>query len=272
MRRISPGNFSRVLPLLQQSDIRSHLALAHTVLEGRQEGQIFVDDEVRPRTALICPRNGFYFLLGDPGTGCFERFVPELLAGHLVDKCAVYATSIAWTERLDSVFSQRVSRTGFEFSALPVLPPSASGRMPPGLVLERMTPRVVAQWGSGLDPWVIEIWGGPERLCAEASGFCIRAEGGMVSFATACAIGGGEAEVEVGTAPEYRGRGLAGRACRAFMEECLTRGLRPAWSCSAGHQASTALARKLGFVESEAIWGYPLEPTLRFHGGVWGPA
>jgi RimJ/RimL family protein N-acetyltransferase len=98
------------------------------------------------------------------------------------------------------------------------------------------------------------------------------ADDGIVSFATACAIGRGEAEVEVGTAPEYRGRGLAERACRAFIEECLARGLHPAWSCTAGHVASTALARKLGFVESEEIWGYLLEPTLRFCGGVWGPA
>jgi RimJ/RimL family protein N-acetyltransferase len=272
MKPLPAADFAKVVPLIEQAEIRSHLALAHTLLEGRQEGQIFVDDCDRPRTALVWPRNGFCFLFGEVEADGFERFLPELLARHLVDKCAVYATSAAWRERLDRLFTQRVSRSGFEFHALPASQPEASEPMPLGIALQRMTPSVLAKWGRGLDPWVIEIWGGPERLAAEAPGFCLLAGDRIISFATACAIGGGEAEVEVGTAPEFRGQGLAERVCRAFIEECLARGLRPAWSSSTGNTPSEALARKLGFVKTEEVHGYPLEATLRCEDGVWRSA
>jgi RimJ/RimL family protein N-acetyltransferase len=82
-------------------------------------------------------------------------------------------------------------------------------------------------------------------------------EGRMASFCAACAIGGGEAEVEIATVPRFRRMGLA-TAARAFMAECRRRGLRPTWSCDVNNAASAALGRTLGFVEIEVIQGYPL--------------
>ena len=259
MKPLPSTDLARVLPLLQGVEIRSHLALAHAVLEGRQEGTIFVDDIACPQTALLCPRNGFFFPFGNAETGALDRFVPDLLAHHLVDKPLILATSAAWQGKLDSLFTVRGSRVGYDFPGRRVPLPDWRERVPPGLALERMTAAVVARWSEGIDPWVIQIWGGAEAFEARCFGCCLLAGGSIVSFATACGIGGGEAEVEVGTVPPYRGRGLAALACSAFIEECLTRGLAPAWSCEAGNAPSAALARKLGFREAEEVPVFPLE-------------
>jgi RimJ/RimL family protein N-acetyltransferase len=258
VKLLASSETSRVLPLVAAVEIRSHLALAHAVLEGRQEGVAFVDDPARLRTALLCPRNGFFFPLGDPKTGAVDRFLPDLLAHHLVDKPLLIATSAAWQRKLDSLFAASALRTGYEYQRVAL--PDWRERVSPGLTMERMTAPVVARWNEGIDPWVIEIWGGAEAFEARCFGFCLLARGRIVSFATACGIGGGEAEVEVGTMPEYRGRGLAALACSAFIEECLARGLTPAWSSAAGNAPSAALARKLGFREMEEVTVYPLAP------------
>ena len=66
--------------------------------------------------------------------------------------------------------------------------------MPDGLALEPMTARVVACWSEGIDPWVIQIWGGAEEFEARCFGYCLLVEGRIVSGA-----GTGTALVETET-------------------------------------------------------------------------
>jgi RimJ/RimL family protein N-acetyltransferase len=263
--------YPAVLPFVRQSEAKSHMALVHTLLEGRQRGIIFVDRVARPETVLVCPVSGFCFLFGDVRRGCFERFLPRLLAEHLPDQAAVFATSAAWRETLDGLLIRKITRIGFEFHPAATNSPVAAEPLPSGFALEPLDATVMEKWSRGIDPWVIRIWGGPESFAASVFGMAVMTEGRIVSFCTACAIGGGEAEAEVGTVPELRGRGLATRAARAFIAQCREHGLRPAWNCVAGNAASAALARRLGFVELEELPGYLLDRGYTLANGRWGP-
>jgi RimJ/RimL family protein N-acetyltransferase len=265
------SEYPAILPFVPQSEAKSHMALVHAVLEGRQRGAVFVDRVARPETVFVCPVSGFCFLFGEARSGCFERFLPQLLAEHLPDQAAVFATSAAWRETLDGLLIRKITRIGFEFHPSAPVSPVAAEPIPPGFALEPMDATVMEKWSPGIDPWVIRIWGGPESFAANVFGTAVVTEGRIVSFCTACAIGGGEAEAEVGTVPELRGRGLATRAARAFIAQCRERGLRPAWNCVAGNAPSAALARRLGFVELEELHGYPLERSYRLEDGLWGP-
>src|SRR5947209_5655171 len=115
MQRVPPQEYRNALPLIQEGEIRTHLSCVFTLVEGRQDGQIFVDDPEHPRTVLVCPNSGFWFLFGDPANDGFRQFLPELVVEHLVDKCAVFATSAAWRQALDQLLGPSISRTGFEF-------------------------------------------------------------------------------------------------------------------------------------------------------------
>jgi hypothetical protein len=55
--------------------------------------------------------------------------------------------------------------------------------------------------------------------------------------------------VDIFTEEACRGRGLAAITACAFIEECLTRGLTPAWACWPYREGSYKLAKKLGFEE-----------------------
>jgi RimJ/RimL family protein N-acetyltransferase len=272
MIQLPPRQYPGVLPFVHASEARSHMSLVHTVLEGRQGGRIFVDDLAAPATVFVCPDSGFCFLFGEARSGCFERFLPQLLTEDLPDKSAVFATSRAWRGTLDRLLLLKVMRIGFEFQPSAPITTQPEPQAPPGCTLEPMDASVVEKWSPGIDPWVIRIWGGAEEFAARAFGTAVVREGRIVSFCTTCAIGGGEAEAEVGTVPDWRGRGLATRAARAFLAQCHERGLRPAWNCVAGNAPSLALARKLGFVELEELHGYPLERSFTLTNGRWGPA
>jgi GNAT superfamily N-acetyltransferase len=112
--------------------------------------------------------------------------------------------------------------------------------------------------GFGIDPWFIRVAGGPEAYAADGLGLALMDGDQIVSLCGVCGLGGGEAEMEVGTVLSYRGRGLAPIVCAAFMDQAKSRGILPAYTCSSDNPASRAVARKLGFVQNEEIYGYRL--------------
>jgi RimJ/RimL family protein N-acetyltransferase len=57
-------------------------------------------------------------------------------------------------------------------------------------------------------------------------------------------------DVSVDTLPDYRGRGLAGRAARAMIRHMRQHGKAPVWGALESNGASLSVARQLGFAEA----------------------
>lgn len=238
----------RARALLEGVEIRSHLALAYALVEGRQGGIIFVDRVRRPRRAIYCGDSGFWFVAGEPDRSFLEEFVLPPI--EVVT--ALYATSRGWAGILDSLYGEPVRRRGFTSEGAR----ARHTELPEGFALLPLDARLAARFSEGVDPWVLGVWGGVARFARESFGYGVVHDGEVVSIGTSCAIGGGEAEMEVGTDPRFRQMGLALAACSAFIDESRRRGLEPAWSCAEANVASAKLAAKLGFREIELIRGY----------------
>ncbi|MFN8470828.1 MAG: GNAT family N-acetyltransferase [Anaerolineae bacterium] len=261
MHLLTPPDYERVSPVLTRRETESHMALVYAVLEGTMPGKVFVDDASEIRTLLVCNLTGFWFVFGEP-TPAFFDFVPELMDVHLNDEpTALFATSRAWETALDAHFSRKITRLGFHFSPRADAPPlDYRSRVPEAFRLVALDPTLAARLGAdGMDPWIVRSWGGPQAFGSRVFGFALVDGARLLSFCTACGIGGGEAEIEIGTAPEFEGRGLATIVGAAFVEDALSRGLTPAWTCDSRNLGSLAVARKLGFVPSEAMAGYTLQ-------------
>ncbi len=56
-------------------------------------------------------------------------------------------------------------------------------------------------------------------------------------------------EIEIGTRPEYRRKGLATIVASALIIDCLDRGIYPSWDVA--NTESVALAQKLGYIMEE---------------------
>jgi hypothetical protein len=249
-----PGSFVRVRPLVPSSDAAGHMAFVHALLDQTMPGRMFVDDVEGPRSAVACSDSGFWFALGEPRGDLLRESLDALKSALPASPASLYATTPAWQVALDPLFWLRVSRNEYHFIALP----SQAPPLPIGFSLVPLDARIARLFAGSVDPWVIDIWGGPERFAERVFGWAMMRGDQLASFCTACALGGGEAEVEIGTNPEFRRLGLAEAAGYAFARTALERGLRPAWTCSTGNAGSERLAAKLGFVEFRRVTGYPM--------------
>jgi predicted GNAT family acetyltransferase len=98
-----------------------------------------------------------------------------------------------------------------------------------------------------------------EAFVRTSIGLGILHQGRYVAAASAAAIGGGKAEFEIQTHPQFRRRGLARAVGAALMLTCLERGLEPCWD--AANAPSSALARQLGFRSTGTYDAFTLRPA-----------
>jgi GNAT superfamily N-acetyltransferase len=264
---LPPDALGRVAPLVRRSPLQGHLTIAYAVIEGRQRGSVRVDDADDPRTAILLSPTGFHFAFGDAEEPALRPLVGELAARPKAEQPAIYATTSDWDRLLGRFFSRRIVRLAFHFAPSPGRRPDGSGRLPPGVTLERLTAARAAQVvaesgpGTGLDPWFVHVAGNPEAAAAVGPGFCLVSAGRVVGVTAPVVIGNGEVEFEVMVAKPFRGRGLSKIVAGACTEACLALGLRPAYTCAEDNHPSIALARSLGFVDPEPIAGYSCRPS-----------
>ena len=256
MHRLAPEELERIRPLVPPSDVAGHMTFVWAMLERRMAGEVFVDDPAAPRTAFACSGTGFYFALGAPQPELVEPWLLALADALPSEEPGVlWATSDAWRTALDPLFPVRQQRTEYRFTPPPAVPPVDP---PFGYQLVDLDAEWAGCLDESMDDFLVRVWGGPESAAAHTFGTALVAGVRVVSFCGACAIGGGEAEVEVQTAPAFGDRGLATLVARAFLRQCVERGLRPAWTAAADNEASDRLARRLGFEPVRTITGYPL--------------
>lgn len=267
METLSPDQYDRVIPLVHGSGMRGHLAFAYEVIEGVKKGTIFVDQIQRPRSALICNETGFFFAYGDPDEEITRPTIQQLWR----QKDWRYATCLfgstpGWGEIIQQVLgplgAAPTARLGFELRTEPDPTP-----VPPGYTLQPIDAQLAQSildgtgtGGYGIDPWFIRICGGAEGYSRHGLGLALVQDGQIASVCGFCALANGEAELEIGTVPAQREKGLAAIVSRAFMDQCQERGFMPVYTCTSTNLPSRAVAHKLGYVEVEEVTGFYL-PT-----------
>ncbi len=268
MRQLESSEHARARPVIPSSRGAGHLAFAHGLIEGALPGRVFVDDQEAPRSALFCPDNGFYLATGVANAAFADEVIAVLQAdwlARLQESRLLVATDGGWAAVLRTLLPVEEGRLEFHHEGgVPVMP-----ELPAGYRLEPLTEASAAVFGSGIDPWVVRTMGGPAAFARSSFGTVILADDGtLASACVACGVGGGEAEIEIGTDPRHRRRGLAAAAGAAFISACVERGLVPAWTCSATNEASIRCAMRLGFAPFRTAPVFPLSPLLiRMHGG-----
>lgn len=269
MDALSPDQYERVRPLVRASRMRGHLAFVFEVIDGIKKGVIYADQPHNPRTALVCNETGFFFAFGEPN---YETVYPLLLRLWENKPSPYPACLFASTTALGNLLNQVLqplgakptARLGFEQRERLPVPP-----VPPGYSLHPITTELARAIldgsgtdGYGIDPWFIRICGGAEQYATHRLGFALLYGDLIASICGFCALANGEAELEVGTVPAHRGKGLATVTSLAFMEQCHRMGYNPVYTCTSTNLPSRAVARKLGYVEMEEITGFnlPNEP------------
>jgi RimJ/RimL family protein N-acetyltransferase len=239
------------------------MAFVHAIIDDQQPGSAFVDDIEAPRSALAFNHSGFAFALGDARPDLVGPRLPWLMVQPWMtaEPTNLWCSAPAWGPALRPFFKEERSRDEFHFE--PASAP-ASATLPVGYRIVTLDEALAARWGDGLDPWVVRIWGGPAAFAKDAFGVGVLFGEALVTICTVCAVAGHagevEAEIEIGTAPEHRQKGLAVAAAVAFFEQCRERAVTPAWTCDSKNEPSQRAAARLGFREFRKVVGFPMTP------------
>jgi GNAT superfamily N-acetyltransferase len=266
---LSTDQFELVRSLLDACKLHGHKAFAYALLEGRQTGHIYVDQIVNPSSAVICSDSGFLLAFGLPKQDEISTLVEHLRQGSYGEmKGTLFGMSSEWDNILLNAFTPKgafpMRRLGFQYRPSVGRPPKDwREQIPEGYRLEPIneywSEKILDGSGTGnfgIDPWFIKIAGGPKGYAAPGLGKALIYGDQIASLCGYCSLGHGEAELEVGTVPAFRGKGLAVIVSSAFLEQCQELGWLPAYTCDKENKPSIRVAHKLGYVEVEEILGF----------------
>jgi GNAT superfamily N-acetyltransferase len=121
--------------------------------------------------------------------------------------------------------------------------------LPAGFQLRRMDAHLTGRIGAPPG------WTSPEAFLEHGLGVVLLEGDEIVSLCTSVFASQEYMEIDIHTEDKYQRQGFAVLTASAFIEECLRLGKQPNWECFWENEASTSLAKKLGF-QAEA--DYPV--------------
>lgn len=254
MMRLLSDPYTTLQNLYSKAELCFPLILA--VIQGQQRGVAFANRADEPDAAVVVSNAGFTCFLGsdDRQFGAFDceflevlRRPPEDVPSYLL----WYSPPLRWRERLDGLATVRCrERVRLTFAGNPGDLPPGNCSLPSGWRLCGIdAQRLQGMLELGLDV-VPRFWVSADDFLSHGVGTCLLdGNDNIVSVCYSACIAGGQAEVDVLTRDGYRGQGNALTVARAFVRECLGRGITPAWDCFSANTASLKLAYSLGFKE-----------------------
>lgn len=256
MQEIQRGEYPAVMPLF--ANIPHQRPVVFSVLEGRQPGRVFADEAHCPSAAVILA--DYSYIGGQTAPPGLVNEVAGLLLTEVFQRTEhvlLYALSEVWMTALRTHFAflqpQVFDRTRFVFDPgrYRELHAGWRDRIPAGFSLRRIDAETV-----GLLDGIAYLWGSTDNFLRGGFGFAaFRQHEGREDFASsahAVFVGGGYAEIGIGTREEFQRRGLATAVGCAFIDHCLENGLYPEWTCMF-NEASEKLAYRIGYTARQDV-------------------
>lgn len=249
MIELSSNEFKKIVSLIK--NIEHNRALLYSVVESKNNGRVFVDDDINPKSAYIDGEFGFSFLVGNEHNDKFNNDITNFIFDDILvntenKELVLFPCSKEWKTKLDKLLLNKevktIHRKIFKFNKSKYeLFREKERCLPEGFHLKAINRKLVNQFRIN------------EEILESSSrfGFVVVNEKDNISECSAIAVGGGEAEIDIMTNEKYRNKGFATIVAIAFIDYCLENNLIPNWSCWPFRKESIALAKKLGFEEQE---------------------
>lgn len=254
MHQIASTKYSRVRPTFQALDI--HLVV-NAILEGRAEGQVYVDDPDRPRAALARRHHRFYLAVEEAEAGAAllrywdQTLYPQAHAAGQ-EMYVLYAASDEWAPLIEEVLSARDPIPApRQYWATPTVVQVESPPLPAGYEVVAVDQTLRGSGLLHLDELCEEI--GSEHASLEvfleaSFGVCALYEGREIAGWCLAEYNTAErCEVGIETVHAHQRRGLGTAMTLALVEQARARGLtQVGWHSYTRNVPSIATARKAG--------------------------
>ena len=235
-------DYGKIDHLLDQIKIEKVYPLS--ILEGIQKGEIFVDNDEIPTTALIWHYCGFANILGTYD----ERFIEETMK-MMQDPPEGHSGRMALQSendlRLESMIMSnpavvKYERYIFEFAKEKYFIPYE---------MEAKLTEITADNYELMKGKIIPTfsWPNKKEFLKNGFGYCLIEEGRMMACAFASGLSKEYVDIGVETVEECRGKGYGRLVSAAMVKETVRRGKTPVWDCDTRNEASMRLACSVGF-------------------------
>lgn len=265
MFELKAKEYKKVVHLFQ--DIDHNISIIFSIIEGTSKGIIYVDDLDNPKTVFICPEDSFFYIAGDENNDKFNDMLYTLIFEDILGKSnggelVLFPLSEGWKDKLGELFKNKgaitIDRKTFSFDEVEFKTNkiNISEKLLDGYDLRAIDKEVANKIN------ITKSWESIDEFLDKGIGYCIMKDNEIVSACYSIYVGKGEAEVDIFTDEKHMGQGFGKIVATSFIDNCISRGLIPSWSCWPFREASRALAKKLGFQEKEDIKAYYWSPNM----------
>ena len=278
MIKLSAENYQRVRPLF--NGLEFNLAI-DSVLAGNTPGQVFADDPIEPKLALLWDRQDALFLAVLPDMELdinqLQR-VEEVIRRTIIPDARqrfIPHLSLQWypgewesllPDNLIDWQPKKAYRRLYMYKQIGV---DYRHGLLPGFAVERINQRTLQSDLLNRDQvigWIESFWASPAIFLERGFGYCLTTNNAITSWCLSVFNFGNRFELGVATAEQYRQLGLASLAVASCLEYCLLNDLIPEWHCWESNIPSIRLAEKVGFEQRLSYPAFQLQTGLTYSG------
>lgn len=265
MFELEAKEFYKASHLFDRSE--HNIPVIFSVIEGNIPGKLYVDDIDNPQSAFLYPKDSFFYVAGASDNSKFngelyEMIFEDILKSSNEGELVLFSVSEGWRITLDELLKDKaaikIARKTFTFNQSMYL----GNRINPGEKLTHGYQLVPLNHEIAKKIEVTKSWRTVEDFLDKGIGYAILKGNDLVSACYSIYLGKGEAEVDIFTDEKYRGMGLAKITATAFIDGCISKKIKPSWSCWPFREASYNLAKSIGFQEKQDVQAHYWSPSM----------
>jgi hypothetical protein len=242
------SNYNRVLPILNKVPF-NHL-FATVAVEGKVDGQIYVDHELEPTVCLIVHKYGMALLCGNHESEFFNNSLIGFLNNDsLNNNYAKWLLTYPddWDKKIDLFNANilQIERVNFKFNSGTIIDKI---KIPNDMMLRKINKDIYEKIEGSVVPQ--SFWNSAEDFLENGIGYVLLKGDELISFCFSSFIVDNKLELGIETVEKYRNKGYSILVAAKMIEFCLNYGFEPVWACRDKNIGSFKLAERVGFSPS----------------------
>jgi len=231
------------------------------VVNGNNPGEIYVDHPTEPTAALIWIQGqGGFQIIGDAQSQSFLTGLENYIRVHLEPKLKmrninwveIGADPDHWDRAIQAIFNKRNISSDIQHVF------GATGRSLPvedsEVIIQRIDRDLLMSGRlenhSFLENKILRFWNSTDSFSKLGFGYFAEMNNNVVSLCFSAFVADQTHAIDIETLEGFRRNSYGRAVARAFMQECVKKGIHPYWDCSPGNIGSIRLAKTIGLSPS----------------------
>ncbi|KGX87127.1 GNAT family N-acetyltransferase [Pontibacillus marinus] len=249
------------------------------VIEGRNPGRIFVDNNISPSTGMIwLGNNDGFFFIGNEENEVFNNhindFIDKVIFPELKNLRSKNFIAIGnhskWDKTLEIIFKNH-QITKLNQNVYTLENGDYKGNTEPSIehdykvkvinkALFKNENNTLENIGF-LRTKISEFWSSPDHFFQKGIGYCIVYQNRIVSLCFSAFVAGNVHGLDIETIEAHQGNKLGQKVGHYVVKDCLSSGMVPYWDFMDNNKPSNIVAKKIGLEKyfNYSVYLFPID-------------